>query len=156
KAQTGWSFWTDHPVRAFQRTPSAISFDGTATPPVPGGDYAVAGFRFIQHSMFRSSCTALLLLLLLLCCFTPVRAQTTNDLFDGDVLHEVRLEINPKDWQALKANPSSNTYYPANFKWRNVQVDNVGIRSRGGSTRNSIKPGLRIDFNQYEANQQFL
>ena len=39
KAQTGWSFWTDHPVRAFQRLPSAISLDGTATPPVPGGDY---------------------------------------------------------------------------------------------------------------------
>ena len=30
---------TDHPVRAYQRMPSAISFDGTATSPVPGGDY---------------------------------------------------------------------------------------------------------------------
>src|SRR4029077_1569953 len=33
-AQTGWSFWTAPPVRAFQRLPSAISFDGTATPPI--------------------------------------------------------------------------------------------------------------------------
>jgi hypothetical protein len=41
KAQTGWSFWTDHPVRAYQRMPSAICFDGTATPPVPGGEYAI-------------------------------------------------------------------------------------------------------------------
>jgi hypothetical protein len=39
KAQTGWSFWTDHPVRAFQRMPSAASFDGTATPPILGGEY---------------------------------------------------------------------------------------------------------------------
>ena len=45
KAQTGWSFWTDHPVRAFQRMPSAILFDGTATPPVPGGDYAIQTFQ---------------------------------------------------------------------------------------------------------------
>jgi hypothetical protein len=42
EAQTGWSFWTDHPVRAFQRWPSAIFFDGTATPPILGGDYSVS------------------------------------------------------------------------------------------------------------------
>src|SRR5215510_15428960 len=42
KAQTGWSFETDHPVRAFQRLPSAISFDGTATPPILGGDYVLS------------------------------------------------------------------------------------------------------------------
>jgi len=39
KAQTGWSFWTDHPVRAYQRMPSAIFFDGTASPPILGGEY---------------------------------------------------------------------------------------------------------------------
>src|SRR5438093_5226493 len=40
KAQTGWSFQTDHPGRAL------LTFDGTATPPVPGGDYAVGRFQF--------------------------------------------------------------------------------------------------------------
>src|SRR2546426_1402326 len=83
-------------------------------------------------------------------------AQTANDLFDGSVLQEIRLEINPKDWAALKANPSSNTYYPCNLKWRGMVVENVGIRQRGGSTRSSIKPGLRVDFNQYEDAQTFL
>jgi len=83
-------------------------------------------------------------------------AQTANDLFDGSVLQEIRLEINPKDWAALKANPSSNTYYPCNLKWRSMVVENVGIRQRGGSTRSSIKPGLRVDFNQYEDAQTFL
>jgi hypothetical protein len=38
KAQTGWSFQTYHPVRAYQRMPSAIIFDGTA-PPILRGDY---------------------------------------------------------------------------------------------------------------------
>ncbi len=83
-------------------------------------------------------------------------AQTANDLFDGSVLQEIRLEINPKDWAALKANPSSNTYYPCNLRWRGMVVENVGIRQRGGSTRNSIKPGLRVDFNRYEDGQTFL
>jgi CotH protein len=98
----------------------------------------------------------ILLTLFLLFSVATARAQTTSDLFNGDLLHDVRIDINPKDWQAIKANPSSNAYYPANFRWRNIEVDDIGIRSRGGSTRNSIKPGLRVDFNQYEANQQFL
>ena len=51
KAQTGWLFWTDHPVRAFQRLPSAISLDGTATPPVPGGDYAPLDSNSFTPSM---------------------------------------------------------------------------------------------------------
>jgi hypothetical protein len=50
KAQTGWSFWTDHPVRAFQRMPSAISFDGTATPPILGGNYPLLFLRLFPNS----------------------------------------------------------------------------------------------------------
>jgi len=45
KAQTGWSFWTDHPVRAFQRMPSATLFDGTATPPILDGEYREPEFK---------------------------------------------------------------------------------------------------------------
>jgi hypothetical protein len=57
KAQTGWSFWTDHPVRAFQRLPSALFLDGTATPPVPGGDYAIrrtTPSKFIQSQQTQT------------------------------------------------------------------------------------------------------
>ena len=32
KAQTGWSFQTDHPGRAL------LTFDGASTPPILGGD----------------------------------------------------------------------------------------------------------------------
>ena len=38
--QTGWSFGTDHPVRASQDAFGDIFMIGTATPPVPGGEYA--------------------------------------------------------------------------------------------------------------------
>ncbi len=83
-------------------------------------------------------------------------AQTVNDFFNGDVLQEFRLEVNPKDWATLKANPSSNQYYAANLTWRGLRVDNIGIRQRGSSTRNSAKPGLRLDFNRYESGRTFL
>src|SRR5437660_11288863 len=83
-------------------------------------------------------------------------SQTINDFFNGDVLQEIRLDVNPLDWTALKANLASNQYYPANLRWRGIEIDNIGIRQRGGATRNGIKPGLRVDFNQYEPGKDFL
>src|SRR5262245_15534343 len=96
------------------------------------------GLRRSDTNEFMWKASTVLFFLLL--SFISVQAQSADDLFNGDILHEIRLEINPKDWQTLKANPSSNAYYPCNFKWRNILVEDVGIRSRGGSTPNSIKP----------------
>ena len=76
--------------------------------------------------------------------------------FDGNVLQEIRLDINSKDWQTLKENYQSNAYYPSDFRWGSVVVRNIGIRSRGTASRSEVKPGLRIDFNRYAANQTFL
>jgi len=97
-----------------------------------------------------------LFILLLLTWSTAAYGQSSGDLFNGDVLQEIRLEINPKDWETLKANPGSDTYYPCNLKWRGLVVENIGVRQRGASTRNRTKPGLRVDFNRYEAKQEFL
>jgi hypothetical protein len=84
------------------------------------------------------------------------RAQTQNDFFDDEVVQEVRLAINGRDWQTLKAHFAENTYYPADVTWRGITVRNVGVRSRGSGTRNPFKPGLRVDFNRYLSNQEFL
>ena len=111
---------------------------------------------FLAASLKTPGIRSTLILLFLFFPFAFAQAETADDLFNGDILHEIRIEVNPKDWQTLKANPSSNAYYPCNFKWRNIEMDDVGIRSRGGSTRNTVKPGLRIDFNQYEDKQEFL
>lgn len=40
--------------------------------------------------------------------------------------------------------------------WRGVLVPNVGIRSRGRTTRNAAKPCLRIGFNRFVENQKFV
>jgi hypothetical protein len=87
----------------------------------------------------------------------PQPASTSEDaFFDDSVVHEIRLAINDKDWQALKDSYLENTYYPADFKWRDQTVRNVGIRSRGTGSRSPVKPGLRVDFDRYSSALKFL
>src|SRR5215813_3049762 len=51
KAQTGWSVPNDHPVRAYQRMPSAILFDGTATPPILRKGIPLANLKLRHHRL---------------------------------------------------------------------------------------------------------
>jgi spore coat protein H len=89
-------------------------------------------------------------------CAAPAQSQNADALFDDSVLHEIFLEMNPADWEALKVNYFDNTYYPANLRWRDRMVESIGIRSRGSGSRNGDKPGLRVDFDRYEKDQTFL
>lgn len=98
--------------------------------------------------------------LLLLAAPPTALAQTQDDFFNPNILHEIRIVIKPIDWQTLKANFLSNDYYECNFLWRyqgkDVVSENIGIRSRGTGSRSPIKPGLRVDFNRYDDAQTFL
>jgi spore coat protein CotH len=87
---------------------------------------------------------------------TDAHAQTAADLFDRNTLHEIRLWVNSRDLQQLRSHYLENTYYVADFQWRNLRVRNVAIRSRGSASRNPLKPALRVDFNRYTTGQQFL
>lgn len=81
---------------------------------------------------------------------------TDRDLFDDSTLHTIRLVINPRDWEDLKANYQTNDYYACHLLWRDRVVRNVGIRSRGTGSRSGTKPGLRVDFNLYDEPQRFV
>jgi spore coat protein CotH len=83
-------------------------------------------------------------------------ALTADNFFDDTRVHEIRLAINPRDWQELKANFQLNLYYPAHFTWQGVTARTVGIRSRGTGSRSGTKPGLRVDFDQYVDGGRFL
>jgi spore coat protein CotH len=82
-------------------------------------------------------------------------AQSAADFFSDSALHEIRIEINAKDLKALIDNYTDNTYYPANVTWRNITVQDVGIRSKGRTSRRAAKPGLRVDIDRFEE-QRFL
>jgi spore coat protein CotH len=100
-----------------------------------------------MHHLRLASFTTLLASSLILT--TPAAAQTSDDLFDPTVLHDIQLTMKPGDWENLQANYLSDTYYPADMKWREVVVSQVGVRSRGSGSRNPKKPGLKVDFGQY-------
>lgn len=83
-------------------------------------------------------------------------ADQAAPFFDDGRLEDIRLLINSRDWETLKATFRGNTYYPADFQWRDSTVRNVGIRSRGNGSRSGSKPGLRLDFDRYSTRQKFL
>ena len=87
---------------------------------------------------------------------TQVALDPTAAFFDDTVLHDVKLWINSRDWETLKTNFLSNTYYPADLQWNTETVRNVGIRSRGNGSRSGFKPGLRVDIDRYASTQKFL
>ena len=86
----------------------------------------------------------------------PVHAQTQDAFFSDDDVQDVSLTMSERDWQTLKENYEQDTYYSADLRWRGVVVRNVGVRSRGNTTRNGVKPGLRIDINRYISEQEFV
>lgn len=86
---------------------------------------------------------------------TPAQGPVVYDVFDDQIVHDVRLSINSKDLQKLRAAFLSDTAYPADFTWQGVRVRNVAVRSRGWGSRNPNKLGLRIDFDRYVPMQQF-
>ena len=83
-------------------------------------------------------------------------AQTADDLFDPDTLHEVRLFINSRDLRELRDRFTENIYFPADMHWGALRVRNVGVRSRGETSRSRTKPGLHVDLGRYVSGQRFL
>jgi spore coat protein CotH len=99
-----------------------------------------------------------LALLLYAATLGPVtsRAQSSQDLFNGQALQRLDIDIHTADWQKLKDEFRSNEYYPADLTWNGVKAYNVGVRSRGVASRSGTKPALRVDFNHYAAQQTYL
>lgn len=96
-----------------------------------------------------------LLLTFVLALVGPAAARAADPMFDQSRLHECKLELDPADWSALRANFQTNQYYAANLTVDGETVKQVGIRSRGAGSRSGEKPGLKLDFNKYVSGQEF-
>jgi CotH protein len=89
----------------------------------------------------------------------PARAQAgdpSDAFFNDNVIHEIRLSVNSRDWKLLTDNWLDDTKYPADFRWNGQVVRNVAIHSRGGGSRRPNKVSLRVDFSHYTPGQTFL
>jgi len=85
-----------------------------------------------------------------------VRAQTADDLFDSNTLQDIQLFMAARDLQTLRDHVLEDTYYVADIQYRGLRVRNIGIRSRGNTSRLPAKPSLRLDFNRYTTKGTFL
>lgn len=83
----------------------------------------------------------------------PVPDEAGEALFDPAVLHDVALDL--PDWMTLKANFQANTYYHAGATIDGHAILDIGVRSRGNGTRNFAKPGLKLDFNNFNGDRRF-
>jgi len=107
-------------------------------------------------------------------------AQTQDDLFNGDILHEIRLYIAPEDYVTFKETnftcetqelealagevisplPRVICWFPVEFHWKfngaDVTLPQAGIESHGKGSRNNYKPSFKIDFSRYESRNTFL
>jgi hypothetical protein len=78
-----------------------------------------------------------------------------SSLFDQGTLHAVDITTSARDWDTLRANFQSNTYYEADATLDGERVQRLGVRSRGSGTRNARKPALNLDFDRYVDGQRF-
>lgn len=86
----------------------------------------------------------------------PLWADAADELFNESAIQEIRLSINSRDLAQLRARYTENTYYPADIKWNNTTVRNVGVRSRGTGSRRPDKMGLLVDMDRYARDQTFV
>jgi spore coat protein CotH len=107
-------------------------------------------------------------------------SQSQDDLFNGDILHEMRIYIAPQDFETFKQTnfecedqelkalageivsplPRVICWFPIEFHWkfngRDITLPQVGIESHGKGSRSNIKPSFKIDFSRYESRLTFL
>ena len=70
-------------------------------------------------------------------------------------MHDVRITMSAQDWSTLRARYQEDTRYDATLSFDGETIANCTVRSRGSGTRNSSKPGLRVDFYRKISTQRF-
>jgi uncharacterized protein (TIGR03437 family) len=90
------------------------------------------------------------------------QTPTTADLFDGSVLHEVRITMSTYAWEALKEDYLSDAVFIVDtFQWtgaggKTASIGHFQMHNRGHGSRSPIKPGLHLSFDSLVPGQTFL
>jgi spore coat protein CotH len=75
--------------------------------------------------------------------------------FNAAVLHDIKVDMGPRDWFDLKDSFRDDYFYPADVTIDGERVPQIGVRSRGQGSRSPIKPSLKLDFNKYVSGQRY-
>ena len=94
--------------------------------------------------MFRSLLRRLVIgLILQSAAATSLQAQTTDDLFNDSAVQTLEIAIHSRDWDTLRANFTSNDFYPADVTWNGLRVRNVGIRRADSAAEVASSPASK-------------
>ena len=95
-------------------------------------------------------------------CQARSKSEISVDLehfFEPTSVQSISLEVSPADRQAMLDALPERIYVPATFTWRDIRIENVGLRFKGNSSSNPEgwwKRGLLIKFGEYVDGQRFL
>lgn len=79
----------------------------------------------------------------------------TRDIFAQDGVRDLHLFVKSADLLRLRSREKANTYYQADIAYLGIRAKQVGIRSRGGGSRQATKLGLRVDMDRFQRRQRF-
>jgi spore coat protein CotH len=82
----------------------------------------------------------------------------SDALYREDEVNDVHLSMSPSDWESIIQDTMGNVYRHATLRWKEVTVEDVGVRPRGHSTRypGNLKMSLKIQVNAFVPGQRFL
>ncbi|AIQ52248.1 CotH kinase family protein [Paenibacillus sp. FSL R7-0331] len=79
-----------------------------------------------------------------------------TDVFPKDKVVDVRITINPDDYQDMLDNASAEEYKAASVEYNGIKMDNVGIRTKGNLSLRSVvqmsdsdRYSFKISFDEY-------
>jgi spore coat protein CotH len=97
-------------------------------------------------------------------CDAGVSSGTSDrylNAFVTDQVVEVRITMNQKDWDSLRANALEKQYVPADFRYDGELVRDVAVRTKGASSLQSVysigspRFSLTVDFNLFDPGRTF-
>lgn len=123
---------------------------------------------FTTQSLKKYSMKNYLLPIFLLFCSSFLFAQSGDNLFTNDAVHEIRITFaEPDFWAILTTNYQLNQtggsgsnipYLMANVEIDGETVDSIGVRQKGFSSyfsSNEFKKSLKLDFNEFVPGKRY-
>ncbi len=108
---------------------------------------------------FRHSVGAAMALLLLLgSCKKSKEGQVAEkDVFDESVVTTYEIGIDPADWDAMVADPESNTWRRMTMTWEGETLNDVAVHPSGQHSRvpGNPKPSLHLSFETFVPSRHF-